>query len=182
MKPLLKMETDRLILRAVELNDAPLLFHCYAKEPEVSKYLTWKCSGDIHDTETMVARASKIWSGEVLEGCLSYDYVVKLKNEDEIIGGISIRPDGFRASVGYCYGTKYWGKGYGTEALSFVTDWLISQSDIFRVWATHDIDNTASGRILEKCGYKREGVLRRYCVHPNISSKPRDAVMWAKTR
>jgi RimJ/RimL family protein N-acetyltransferase len=41
------------------------------------------------------------------------------------------------------------------------------------------VENLASARLLESIGMKREGVLRRWIVHPNISDEPRDAVCYA---
>ena len=53
---------------------------------------------------------------------------------------------------------------------------------IFRIWAVCDLDNFASARVLEKAGMQREGVLRRYILHPNISSEPRDVYCYATVR
>ena len=48
--------------------------------------------------------------------------------------------------------------------------------------ATCDAENNASARAMEKAGLTREGMLRRYIVHPNVSSEPRDSYMYAVTR
>jgi len=42
--------------------------------------------------------------------------------------------------------------------------------------------DTASARVLEKLGMSREGVLRRWIIHPNISAEPRDCYVYAKVR
>jgi len=44
------------------------------------------------------------------------------------------------------------------------------------------VENTASARVLEKIGIEREGILRRYIIHPNISSEPTDFFMYSKVR
>ena len=59
---------------------------------------------------------------------------------------------------------------------------LMGMIDIFRVFATCDIDNIASARALEKAGLRREGLLRRYIIHPNISEEPRDSFLYAMVR
>ena len=41
-----------------------------------------------------------------------------------------------------------------------------------------DVENTALARVLEKVGMAREGILRRYIIHPNISSEPRNCFMY----
>jgi RimJ/RimL family protein N-acetyltransferase len=66
-----------------------------------------------------------------------------------------------------------------SEALQSVLQWALAQPEIFRVWATCDIDNLASARVLERVGMEREGVLRRWLVHPNISEVPRDCLCYS---
>jgi RimJ/RimL family protein N-acetyltransferase len=44
------------------------------------------------------------------------------------------------------------------------------------------VENIASARVMEKAGMAREGLLRRYVVHPNISAEPRDAYLYAVVR
>jgi RimJ/RimL family protein N-acetyltransferase len=50
------------------------------------------------------------------------------------------------------------------------------------VWATCDVENLASVRVLEKLGLTCEGVLRRYAIRPNLSPTPRDAFVYARIR
>ena len=47
------------------------------------------------------------------------------------------------------------------------------------VWATCDVDNLASARVLEKAGFEREGRLHNWIVHPNIGPEPRDCYVYA---
>jgi len=42
-----------------------------------------------------------------------------------------------------------------------------------------DVENPASGRVLEKVGMRREGMLRRQMIHPNVSDAPRDCYCYA---
>ena len=58
----------------------------------------------------------------------------------------------------------------------------MSVPSIWRVWATCDIENAASARVLEKVGLSREGTLRRWLVRPHLSSDPRDAFIYARVR
>jgi RimJ/RimL family protein N-acetyltransferase len=95
---------------------------------------------------------------------------------------IAIHPDGFKASLGYVLARPHWGKGYMTEAVRTLTDWLLRQPDIYRVFATCDVDNPASAKVMKKAGMKYEGLLRRTMIHPNVSAAPRDCLMYAKVR
>jgi ribosomal-protein-alanine N-acetyltransferase len=60
--------------------------------------------------------------------------------------------------------------------------WAFSEPSVFRVGAVCDIDNQRSARLLEKAGFEREGVLRSWAVHPNISATPRDCYFYSKIR
>ena len=66
------------------------------------------------------------------------------------------------------------GKGYGTEALSAMTRFCFERTELRRLWAEVDVRNAASRRMMEKCGYRLEGVIRQgkmvgvwcdYCVY-----------------
>ena len=76
----------------------------------------------------------------------------------------------------------YQGKGYMTEAARAIIHWAFQQPTIYRVYATTGVDNIASQRVMEKAGMQREGLLRKYIVHPNISDEPRDSYMYAIVR
>ena len=69
-----------------------------------------------------------------------------------------------------------------TEALLEVVDWAMRQDSIWRIGAVCDIENPASARVMEKAGLRREGILRRWIIHPNIGSEPRDCFSYAKIR
>jgi RimJ/RimL family protein N-acetyltransferase len=66
-----------------------------------------------------------------------------------------------------------------TEAVMSVTHWALAQPEIYRVWATCDVENVASARLLERVGMQREGVLHRWLLHPNVSNTPRDCFCYA---
>jgi RimJ/RimL family protein N-acetyltransferase len=66
-----------------------------------------------------------------------------------------------------------------TEALRPIVRWALAQPQIYRVWAVCDVDNPASGRVLEKLGMQHEGVLRCWTLHPNVSDAPRDCDCYA---
>ena len=59
---------------------------------------------------------------------------------------------------------------------------MFSVPTVWRLAATCDIDNLASARVLEKAGLTREGILRRAIVRPNMTGKPRDALLYSKVR
>lgn len=85
----------------------------------------------------------------------------------------------YRALIAYHLARSEWGQGYATEAAQTVVDWALGQPRIHRIWTVCDVDNAASVRVLEKLGMRREGILKRWSIHPNISPEPRDAYCYA---
>jgi ribosomal-protein-alanine N-acetyltransferase len=69
-----------------------------------------------------------------------------------------------------------------TEAAGAVVNWAVAQPQVYRVWATVDLENRASQRVLEKVGMTREGVLRRWLVAPTLGPVPRDVWCYARIR
>jgi len=174
MKPLEKIETERLLLRKPRMDDAPAIFSAYAQDLEVTRYMTWPPHKNVRETYRILELMLKLWDeGE------AYSYVITLRNSDSSIGMIAMHPDDFKVAIGYVVARQYWNKGYTTEAALAVTNWLLKQPDIYRVFATCDVENPASARVMEKVGMQCEGILRRYIVHPNISDEPRDSYMYA---
>jgi len=94
-------------------------------------------------------------------------------------GVIEIRVGTSTVDLGYALARRWWRQGLMSEAVAAVVAWALAQPTIYRVWATCDIDNVASARLLERVGMEREGVLRRWLVHPNLSNAPRDALCYS---
>ena len=75
-----------------------------------------------------------------------------------------------RASLGYCLAAPAWGHGYATEAARALLTWAFATLDLNRVQAEVDTRNPASGRVLEKLGFRLEGTLREDCVVDGVVS------------
>lgn len=169
LRPPTAIETERLILRPPGLHDAPVIFERYAQDHDVTRYLAWRPAASIDDTVVFLRRCQRVWeSGE------AFPYAMILAGDDKPIGMIELRPRGHRVELGYVLARPYWNQGYTTEAARAVVDWALAQPGVFRVWAVCDVENAASTRVLEKAGMQREGVLRRWLIHPNVSDTPRD--------
>ena len=177
MNPPDHFDTDRLHLRIPRRDDAPAIFAAYAQDEEVTRYLTWRPHKSVDESYAIIDLILKLWrDGE------AFSYAITLKEDDTIIGMLAIHADDFKPSLGYVLARPHWGKGYMPEAARAVTDWLLRQPEIYRVFATCDVDNPASAKVMEKAGMKYEGLLQRYMIHPNVSEEPRDCLMYAVTR
>jgi RimJ/RimL family protein N-acetyltransferase len=171
------LETESLAMRPPTMDDAQAIFQNYAQCAEVAKYLIWKPHTSIHETRQFLSIClSAIQSGS------SHPKVVTLRATGEVIGMVDIRVKGPMGDLGYVLVARHWGKGLATEAVSALVNTAWKIPSLYRIWATCDVDNKASARVMEKAGMQCEGVLRRWSVHPNISDAPRDSYCYAKVR
>ena len=172
--PLKSLKTDRLRLRKVKLSDAEAIFREYAQDPEVTKYVSWRAHSDIGETREYVRMCLLAWDvGK------AFHWVIERNDNKQAIGMMIARAGDEKWELGYVLARRYWGRGYMTEAVKGLIAWALKQQDIYRIWAVCDIDNVASARVMEKAGMVREGILRRWSVHPNISPEPRDSYCYA---
>lgn len=87
-----------------------------------------------------------------------------MKEDGNLIGFVSvISCDEIveKVEMGYCVGKNWWNKGYMTEALAKVVDFLFREVGVQRIQACHDTNNPNSGRVMSKCGMKYEGTMRK---------------------
>jgi RimJ/RimL family protein N-acetyltransferase len=102
---------------------------------------------------------------------------------DSAIGGIGIKPgaDVFAhtAEIGYWLGEEYWGRGIMSEALPAFTRWVWDNRETERLWAGVYDGNTPSRRLLEKAGYRCEGLMRG---HVRKEGVVRDLHVYGMTR
>ncbi len=85
------------------------------------------------------------------------------------IGLFDIDHDSDSCEIGYSLGSRWWGKGYATEAVEAVLDYAFRELYAHRVQATYHPYNIGSKRVLEKCGMKYEGVMRDAQRNPDGS-------------
>ena len=152
-----KLETERLILRKFKIEDAEGMYYGWATDPNCNKYLSWELHKNIEETKEIIQK----WIDEYEVG--SYNWIVEIKSTHEIIGSICVvhnNKEDLNCEVGYCYGSKYWGNGYATEALRKVIEYLLNYCNYHLVEACHISGNPASGRVMQKAGMKQDAILR----------------------
>ncbi len=177
MQPPETFETARLRFRPPRMKDAQAIFEQYAQDVAVTRYLTWRPHQDVEETRTFLRRCQTVWQ----DGS-AYPWVIIRTADRQLLGQVEIRVREHRVDLGYGLARRYWGQGYTTEAVAAIMDWAWQQPPIYRIWAVCDVENHGSARVLEKVGMQREGVLRRWIMHPNRSDEPRDCYCYAKTR
>jgi [ribosomal protein S5]-alanine N-acetyltransferase len=168
-------QTRRLLFRPIGMADARPIFDGYAQDPEVNRYVTWRPHASIEQTEAYV--------GACLGATTNRTYVLVRRTDDAVIGAFDLRQAGpTRLGYGYVLARASWGQGLMTEALAEVVDWALRQPSVWRIGDVCDVENLASARVMEKASLEREGILRRWAVHPNRGETPRDCFSYAKVR
>ena len=186
------IETARLRLRPPTMEDAPSIYGRYASDPEVSRLLPWRPHKSVEETRAFLRSLLK-----ALEAGTTHAWVIEGRTDRRLMGLISMTVESAReadllsteeerqyckVSFGYHFARSEWGKGFATEAAQAVVQWAMAQPEAYRIWTVCDVENHASARVLEKVGLVREGTLRRWGVHPNVSPEPRDFYCYALVR
>ena len=151
------LETADQVIRRPVMKDAKDIFR-YASDPEVARYVLWEPHRSLAETRSFVRYLrSRIRAG------YPSSWVVALKSTGIVIGTIGFiwySDENRSAELGYSFSREYWNRGFATQALQAVIDALFRSLPVNRLEAQHDVRNPASGRVMEKCGLRQEGILR----------------------
>ena len=157
------LTTERLVLRPLAASDAPALYAIFS-DPAVVRYWSTESWTDISFAEAAIARAQEAYREET-----ELRFAIELASSRELIGTVGLHHffnQNKRCELGYALGSAHWGKGYAFEALRAALDHGFREVDLNRVEADIDPRNEASGRLLEKLGFRKEGFMpQRWLVH-----------------
>ena len=153
------IETERLILRPIQLTDAGDMFE-YSSDSEVTKYLTFLSPKNIAETI------------EILTNCflnrdesdIPESYCLVLKENSKMIGVCDFSKIDIKnecAEIGFVINRKFWGHGYTLEALKKVIEVGFLYFNFRRIVVSHMIENEQSQRVIEKADFRYEGCLRQ---------------------
>ena len=161
------METERLVIRQLRVDDADAL-HAMYSDVEANIYGTHPATTSIEETrEQMVERvADTSWRG----------WAITLKGSDTAIGNVASyeKRQGRVTEIGYMLSRSHWGHGYATEAVAAMIDLLFSEGQR-RVFADTDPDNAPSIAVVERLGFTLEATLRaEWETHIGV----RDSMIW----
>lgn len=148
------METDRLIIRPMTVLDVPSL---KTWMPDRSIYTYWgkkPSKGEMHP-ELLFEKTERQTK--------SFHLGISEKGNNEVIGDLWVYliENDRMAQIAIRLSKDKQGRGYGTEALSAMTRFCFENTELQRLWAQVDVRNIVSSRMLEKCGYTKEGLIRQ---------------------
>ncbi|EGR0693145.1 GNAT family N-acetyltransferase [Vibrio parahaemolyticus] len=153
-----KIETERLILRALVAEDAGDLFSIFS-DNEVMKYWNTEPWVSVDEAKTFITDSARSMDSntEVIQG-------IYLKSTGQLLGKImlfSFAKESRRAEIGFGVSCDFWGKGIVLEAGSALIEHAFHTLKLRRIEAGIDPDNIASGKALERLGFVKEGFLRQ---------------------
>ncbi len=151
------IETERLVLRRLEMNDAQDIYE-YGRDPEVARHVLWEPYETVSECRSYIRTMQRRYrAGE------PSSWGIEIKGAGRVVGTIGYmwyQEEHSSAEVGYSLARDQWNRGLMTEALQAVIAHSFEALHLNRVEAQHELTNPASGRVMEKCGMRYEGVLR----------------------
>ncbi|HWL53502.1 MAG TPA: GNAT family N-acetyltransferase [Chthoniobacteraceae bacterium] len=157
------LQTERLALRPLVLEDARALT-ALAGAPEIAA-TTLRIP---HPYPRAEARRFIKTQESLFLSDRGATFAIEDGTTGELYGcvGFGCENEHRRAELGYWIGLPYWGRGYATEAARKIVAYGFAIWKLHRITAHHFVSNPASGRVLEKLGMKREGLLREHFYKP----------------
>ena len=152
-----KIKTERLTLEKFDKNDSQEVYNNYGKDKKIRKYISWIPYDTLENTEKFIAFNLKEYESNPKH------YSWKILLDDTIIGSIAIfnvADENDSGELGYSLGSKWWSKGYITEACNAVVDYAFDDICFNRIYASCHKDNIASEKVMKKIGMQYEGIMR----------------------
>ncbi|MGM9800814.1 MAG: GNAT family N-acetyltransferase [Candidatus Limisoma sp.] len=156
------METERILLRPWRDDDAPVLYR-FASDPDVGPRAGWAAHTSVDESREVIR---SVFMNPTT-------WAIVLKSNNLPIGAMGYGPScdcGLPAfddepTVGYWVAKPYWGLGICTEALRMMIDHVRRTADMRSFVSGHFVDNPASCRVMEKCGFVPTGDI---CTSPTL--------------
>ncbi|PXX21920.1 MULTISPECIES: GNAT family N-acetyltransferase [Burkholderia] len=177
-KPPRLIETDTLLLRPLEFRDAEELFDSIFSDFDTMRDLAWRVHTHIEETRNFIAlsRAGR-------EAGTYVHWALECKQTRRITALIELRIEPPRIELGYvvCRRGATRRRRSGILALRKLTQWLINQPGIYRVFAHCSVDGR-SHTMMERLGFELEGTVKSHEARPNIGVLAGDSYLYAMTR
>ncbi len=165
------IETERLLLRALTLDDA-FLYYSYHTDPLALTYYDWMP----HSVDEARQNIESIRNDYVEQKYLHW--AITLKETDQLIGDCGIFFADHKGEINYMLDPTNWGKGFMKEALAAVAALCFHQADVYRIQAMTLPDNEASRAMLTSLNFTCEGTLRKYGFNA-LKNAYIDLLMWS---
>ena len=175
------LKTERLLLRKVRKEDIEDIYYKLATDKKIIDFVSWSENPSLEYTEKSVNEMLYDYENK----CATYKWIIEKMDTKEILGMVLVdnyNEERLVAELDYCITADARGQGYAPEAVRRVVEYLIYDVGFFRVEAVHNMNNSASGRVMQKVGMQYEGVLRGRAISLNEEGNPGDLKMYAIIR
>lgn len=163
-----------LVLRPWRADDLDWL-HAVGQDAEVARWVYLPQPFGIEEASTYLEAAMGLWQDG---GGASF--VIADQTGDTPLGAVTrFGPEGHAATLGLWLAPEGRGRGIGTRALRLVIEWSFATTDVTRIDCYIEVGNEPSMRMVERVGFRREGLLRAWDVGPH---GPFDCVVWSILR
>ena len=169
-------QTQRLALRPPCRDDLAEVFQRIASDPLVTRFVAWPVHTTIKDTEAFLAFSASEWAKWPAGPLL-----ITSRKDGTILGSTGLAFETpHRASTGFVLARDAWGSGFASEALGAMVS-IAAGAGVRRLYALCHVQHERSVRVLERCGFVREGTLRKHTVFPNLGmTEPQDVFCYAQ--
>lgn len=169
------IETERLLLRCLTMDDAPIFFSLRTNEKVIEHF---NRAPDESPEATKAKMEEILKMQEKNEAIL---WVITFKNEPaRMIGNIGywrIIKEHYRAEIGYLLSPDQWKKGIMKEAMNGVIHYAFTTMNLHSIEANINPDNIASGALLESCGFVKEAYHKENYYHDGVFY---DSIIYSK--
>lgn len=149
----MKLESERLILRPININDKAEIF-AYRSDKETNKYQGW-IPETIADVESFINNIAK----QIDEPGTWFQFSIIEKNSEKIVGDIGVHfwdKENRQVEIGCTLNKNFQKKGYASESLKRIIDYLFTELNKHRIIASIDPNNENSVRLVERIGFRKE--------------------------
>jgi aminoglycoside 6'-N-acetyltransferase len=152
--------TARLVIRRFQVTDVPA-FAEYRSDAEVARYQSWQPAVTLQEASALV---DEFAAGDP-NAAGWFQYAIALREASSVLLGdigVLTHQNMRQAEIGFTLARQQQRQGYATEAVQGMLHHLFTQRGLWRVSAECDARNVASARLLERVGFRREGLRRQH--------------------
>lgn len=167
------ISAGNLVLRRLRYEDAEEIFFTYASKHEGTRFVSWPTHQRMRDTREYLRYAVKAW-----DAGRDYSFSIRFSDSNRLVGSIGAINDNGKIQFGYIIAPSQWGRGYATTAAQALLNVLITLPGVKEIKTFVDAENTASVRVLQKCGLIEEARVPAYYRFVNQNNKPKDCILF----
>ena len=167
------LATQHLYLRPLRLDDASSLQNLAGAKEIADTTISIPHPYKLEDAEQYIAQYQEDFKQEAVR------FGIETQARRQLIGAIELRDidrEHLQAELSFWIGVPWWGRGFASEAAQGILSYGFEQIHLNRIYAHHMVRNPSSGRVMEKIGMQKEGLMRQ---RVRKWEKFEDVVLWA---